>query len=69
MFLSILCLLRLQLFEQKYSKNSNIVQHYINLNGVFLFEYILNVIYSCEGEISAVFSVKRTVFISYINIL
>ncbi len=48
MFLSNVCLLRLQLFDQKYSKNSNIVKHYNKLNGLFLFEYILNVIYSCE---------------------
>ncbi len=36
MFLSLLCSPRLHLFDQKYSKNSNIVKNYYNLKKNFL---------------------------------
>ncbi len=37
-FESLLCSPTLHLFEQKYSKNSNIVNYYCNVNNWFLFE-------------------------------
>ncbi len=35
MFLSLLCLTKLHLFDKKFSKNSNIVKYYYNLRTVF----------------------------------
>ncbi len=37
---SLSCSPRLQIFDQKYSKNKNIVKSYYNLNDCLLFEYI-----------------------------
>ncbi len=39
--ISILCSPRVHFFDQKYSKNSNIVKYFYNLNNCFLFDYIL----------------------------
>ncbi len=54
-FWSLFCSTTLHLFSQKYSKNSNIVKYYYNLNNCFLYEYIVkcNLFLWCKAEFSA----------------
>ncbi len=48
---NLLCSPKLHLFDQKYSKNINIVKNDYNLSWLFsMWIYILDVIYSCDGK-------------------
>ncbi len=54
-----LCSSKLHLFDQKYSKNCNIVKYYYKVT-VFYFNVFSNVIYSCDQ--SYIFSIFTPVF-------